>query len=116
MNGSIIFGSIQIIGFAILAFALFDKRRVRARWANFTFGISSLIGITRGIASLARGLDWLALSRQAAAGFDVLYEMAGGLLLGFLLSLIFSGELAGKKQDIKHPPNDTALEPTPTAP
>jgi|ERR1035438_1310337 hypothetical protein len=115
MNTHIIIGSIQIIGFAILAYAPFDRRRVRARWANFTFGICSVVGIVRGVADLARGFDWLALTSQASRRFDSYYDLAGGLLLGFLFSLFFSGQMSGKKQDMKHPPN-TALEPTPTAP
>jgi hypothetical protein len=104
MNTSIIIGGIQIIGFAILAFAPFDKRRVRAHWANFTFGICSVVGIARGVADLARGFDWFAFSSQASRRFDSYYDLAGGLLLGFLFSLFFSGQMSGKKRDTKHPP------------
>jgi hypothetical protein len=110
-----VFGGIQIIGCAIFAFIPFDRRRVRARWANCTIGICSVIGIARGVGDLAIGFGWLEFGSQAYRLLDCNYYLTGGLLLGFLFSLIFSGQLIGKKRDTNHPPN-TALEPTPTAP
>jgi hypothetical protein len=115
MNTDIVFASIQIIGFAILAFAPFDRRRIRARWANCVFGICSIIGIARGVACLARSSDWFALSSQASRRFDSYYDLVGGLLLGFLFSLIFSGQLSGTKRAVKQPPNNS-LQATAAAP
>jgi hypothetical protein len=107
MNSWVILDCIQIIGFAILFFAPFDKRRVRAGWAKTIFILGSVIGIGKGIVGLAWDLGWLSLSSQEIR----IYDAIGGLLLGFLFSLFFSGQLGGKKQ-----PSNNALQPTATAP
>jgi hypothetical protein len=91
---------VQIVGFAILFFAPFSKRRVRAGWAKTVFILGSVIGIGRGVVGLSWDLGWLSLSSRDMR----FYDMVGGLLLGFLFSLIFSGQLGGKKQ----PPNNIA--------
>ena len=99
---------IEIVGFAILAFAPFSKRRIRARWANAVFILSSAIGIARGLVGLAWSLGWFSLGSNGGQLLGAYLSMTGGLLLGFLFSLIFSGELTGKKQ-----PPPAALQPTP---
>jgi hypothetical protein len=111
MKTSMILDSIQIIGFAILLFAPFDKKRVRARWANMVFILGSIIGIAKGTIGLAWDLGWFALGSEASGRLDRYLAMIGGLLLGFLFSLIFSGQLTGKKQ----PPNKS-LQATAAAP
>jgi hypothetical protein len=111
MNSFIILEGIQIAGFAILFFTPFEKKRIRARWAKLVFILSSLIGIAKGSIGLAWDLGWFSVSSKGGQVLQSYLSMTGGLLLGFLFSLIFSGQLTGKKQ----PPN-TALEPTGTAP
>jgi hypothetical protein len=107
MNTEIVIDCIYIIGFSILAFAPFDKKRIRAPWAKLVFAISSIIGITKGVVGLMWEMSWFTLGKEASYRLDSLFHMVGGLLLGFLFSLIFSGQLSGVKrveQEIRHEP------------
>jgi hypothetical protein len=118
MNTLIVFDSIKTICCVILIFVPFDRKRVRARWAKLVFFICGIVGTGRGVFCLAWDLGWFSLGREINHRLDVLlYHFVDGLILGFLLSLIFSGQLTGIKRasDTKQPPN-TALEPTATAP
>ena len=108
MNAPAIDSIVQIVGFSILIFAPFSKRRLRARWANTVFILGSVIGIARGSISLAWDLGWFKLSDASSRLFQDYLSMIGGLLLGFLFSLIFSGQLSGKKL----PPNHQRIEMT----
>jgi len=107
MNVSLILDCVQIIGFAILFFAPFDKKRIRAKWAKTVFILGSVIGIGRGVVGLSWDFGWLSLGSREMRDYDVI----GGLLLGFLFSLIFSGQLSGKKQ-----PSNKSLQATAAAP
>jgi hypothetical protein len=111
MNQHIFVDGIQIVLSAILGCALFQRARVRARWAKLVFLLLSVIGISTGAFELAWNLGWFTFSRDVSCGLDRCLALVDGVAVGFLLCLMFSGELHGKKQ----PPN-TALEPTPTAP
>ena len=44
-------------------------------------------------------MGWFTLGKEASYRLDSLFHMIGGLLLGFLFSLIFSGQLNGVKLD-----------------
>ena len=112
MHASIIDDIVQIVGFAILVFAPFSKRRIRADWAKLVFVLGSAIGIIEGSVNLVWDLGYFSLSAKGSQLLEDYLSMTGGLLLGFLFALIFSGQLTGKKL----PPNKDALEPTPTAP
>jgi hypothetical protein len=111
MHASITNDIVQIVGFAILICAPFSKRRVRARWANMVFILGSTIGIAKGSITLAWDLGWFTVSDRSGRLLEDYLSMTGGLLLGFLFSLIFSGQLTGKKQ----PPNKS-LQATAAAP
>jgi hypothetical protein len=102
---------IYIVGFTILAFALFERRRERVWWANIVFGITVAVGFAKGLVGLLWELGCFTVGRTGSYRLHLLFNVADGLLMGFLISLILSGQLTGTRQS----PN-TALEPTPTAP
>jgi len=98
MNTNIIINCVFIAGFALLAFAPFSRKRIRARWANSTFAICAVVGVAKGLVGLAWHSGWLVLGSEASRRVDAFLYMAGGLLLGFIFSLIFSGQLGGSKR------------------
>ncbi len=100
MNPRIVIDFIIIAGCAILGFAPFDKKRIRARWAKLAFGIIAVIGIAKGVVMLARDLSWFTLGSEAGRLLDATLYEVGGVILGFLFSLILSGELTGTKRDL----------------
>jgi hypothetical protein len=105
MNSGIVIDCIFIVGCAILGFAPFDKKRIRAGWAKLTFGIIAVIGFAKGVVCLAWDLHWFALGSAASSRLDAfLYHFVDGLLLGFILSLILSGQLSGTKRDLRYEP------------
>jgi hypothetical protein len=97
MNISIVDNITLTIGFLYLFFVPFDRKRIRVRWAKIIFILVSIIGIARSVVGLAWDLGWFSLGGIGSRILDRLIAMAGGLLLGFLFSLIFSGQLTGKK-------------------
>jgi hypothetical protein len=109
MNTHVVLDCIFIVGFATYAFIPFDKKRLRARWAKVVFIVSAVIGIARGMVGLAWDLNWFVLGSEASRWLDSYLYMVGGLLLGFIFSLIFSGQLVGAKRvgDSKGSPNQT---------
>ncbi|HZF01908.1 MAG TPA: hypothetical protein VE344_08440 [Methylomirabilota bacterium] len=98
MNSGIIIDCIIIIGCAILGFVPFDKKRIRVSWAKLAFGIIAIIGIADGTVRLAWDLSWFTLGSEASRRLDGSLYMVSGVILGFLFSLILSGQLTGKKQ------------------
>ena len=74
----------QITGFAIIIFAPFSKRRVRARWANVLFILGSVIGIVGGLISLAWDLGWFSVGGKGGQILEAYLWMVAGLLQGFL--------------------------------
>jgi len=92
---------ILIAGCVYLAFIPFDKKRVRARWAKSVFAICAVAGITIGMFGLASVMGWFMAGRLLQSYLD----MVGGLFLGFIFSLIFSGQLSGIKRETKQLPN-----------
>jgi hypothetical protein len=100
MNSSIIVDCIIIAGCAILGFVPFDKKRIRTGWAKMAFGIIAIIGIARGVVELAWDLGWFTLGSEASRRLDDYLYMVSGVILGFLFSLILSGQLSGTKRDL----------------
>jgi hypothetical protein len=100
MNSNIIDNCIIIACCAILGFVPFDKKRTRAGWAKLAFGIIAIIGIAKGVVRLAWDLGWFTLSGEASRRLDGGLYMVSGVILGFLFSLILSGQLTGKKRDL----------------
>jgi hypothetical protein len=97
MNLSIIFNCTAIVGFAYLALVVFDRKRVRAPWAKSVFVICSIVGIVAGVIGLAWDLGWFFLASEATRRLEGFLSFAHGLSVGFLFSLIFSGQFTGAK-------------------
>jgi hypothetical protein len=91
MNSGIVIDCIIIAGCAILGFVPFDKKRVRVGWAKLAFGIIAVIGIMDGAVRLAWDLGWFTVGSEAGRRLDDYLYMVGGVILGFLFSLILSG-------------------------
>ncbi len=85
--GSIAFGLIPL-----------DKKRIRAPWANRVFIITAIIGVAEGSVELAWDVDWFSLSSGGSRLLEAVLQTVGGLVLGFIFSLILSGQLCGTKQ------------------
>jgi len=100
MNYSVINDCIIIAGCAILGFGAFDKKGIRAGWAKLAFGIIAVIGIADGVVKLSWDLGWLTLGSKAGRVLDDYLYMVGGVIVGFLFSLILSGQLTGTKRDL----------------
>jgi hypothetical protein len=101
MNMSIVIDCIIIAGCAYLAFIPFDKKRIRARWAKLAFAICAVSGIARGVIGLAWDSNWIRLGNDAGRLFDDYLYMGSGVILGFIFSLILSGQLRGSKRDME---------------
>jgi hypothetical protein len=100
MNSGIIVDCIIIAGSAILGFVPFDKKRIRLGWAKSAFGIIAVIGIAVGVVRLAWDLGWFIVGSEAGRRLDDYLYMVSGVILGFLFSLILSGQLSGTKRDL----------------
>ena len=98
MSMIIIIDWVFIAGSAYLAFVPFDKKRIRARWANATFVLCAVVGLSKGVVGLAHHKGWLAPNGVAANRVDDYLYLAGGVVLGLMLSLFFSGQLEGIKR------------------
>jgi len=104
----IIFGNCVIMaGSALLAFVPFDKTRVRTLWAKWIFGILALLGIVKGGVEVAWNLGWFVLSDDSGRRLHSCLSFASGLVVGFLFSLIFSGQLIGSKRASAEATNDS---------
>jgi len=97
MNVGIIFDLVFIIGFAYFVFVPFGAKRLRAPWAKVVFIVCGLVGTIKGPVGLGLDMNWLVVSNSAGSVLDKALTQIGGLLLGFMLSLIFSGQLLGTK-------------------
>jgi hypothetical protein len=97
MSTGILFDCAFIVGFALLALNALDRKRIRAPWAKLLFMICAVVGIAKGGIGLAWDLGWFTLATEASRRLDGYSYLVGGLLLGFLISLIVSGELLGHK-------------------
>ena len=69
-------------------------------WAKSAFGIIAVIGIAVGVVRLAWDLGWFTVGSEAGRRLDDYLYMVSGVILGFLFSLILSGQLSGTKRDL----------------
>jgi hypothetical protein len=92
MNSGIIVDCIIITGCATLGFVPFDKKRVRAGWAKLTYGIIAVLGIAHGAVRLAWDFGWFTLGTVGSYRLDATLYQVNGVILGFLFSLILSGQ------------------------
>jgi hypothetical protein len=98
MNQWVILDCVFIAGCLILVFVPLDKKRIRVRWANYIFVATGLIGITVHVLQLMLEMHWLVLANHADYRVWLQIRFFNGLLLGFLLTLTFSGQLLGIKR------------------
>jgi hypothetical protein len=101
MNTSTIIDSLVVLIFIgwVLVFPL-QKSRVRARWAKAAFIIAGLLGIAMGVLNVLLDIHWF--DRSYVHTVHVVLRFIDGLLLGFIFSLILSGQFRGTKRDENH--------------
>ena len=80
-----------------------DRKRIRARWAKFVLVLIGVLGVSKGMGHLTLHKGWLHLSSQGVHMVTTVLTHLGGLSLGFILSLIFSGQLLGTKASTESP-------------
>jgi hypothetical protein len=73
----------------------FDRRRVRSMWASRLGAVTGALLVCMGVVGvLERSGVWLP---PAHANYALTRDTLRGMVLGFLLALICSGELRGRK-------------------
>jgi hypothetical protein len=77
-----------------IAFLPLDKKRARACWAKAVLLIIATIGIAHAAIEIALNSGWLIANCQLSGWLS----LARGLLIGFILSLVFSRQMLGTKQ------------------
>jgi hypothetical protein len=107
----VVFPVLYIAGGVLLAFAPFDSKHERSRWARFTFALTAVILVFVGTSELLRHYRLWIFSAQIEHGFSDTLAVLRGVVLGFLVALILSGELRGRKLARNEGPNQ-ALQPT----
>jgi hypothetical protein len=102
MNPVIIRDCIIMVGCAMIGFFPFNKKCVRAGWAKLVFVIIAVVGVSGEVVQLAIDSAWFTLGATAGRILQDYLYMVNGVILGLVISLILSGQLAGKK----HPPSN----------
>src|SRR4030088_3597972 len=85
--------SLYVVGGLLVAFAPFDRKHQRSRWARGVLALSGALLIFVGVAELLRHYSLWVLSPAHEHGFSYILEGLRGMVMGFFLSLLFSGEL-----------------------
>lgn len=98
MNNQIVIDCIFLVCVAYFGFFGFGRKRVRANWAKCIFAACGLIGITKGVVSMALDLGWIEISSNANYVVRSELDKVEGLLLGLIISLIVSGQFLGTKR------------------
>jgi len=89
--------SLYVVGGVILAFAPFDRKHQRSRWARGLLALSAALLVFVGVAELLRHYSVWVLSPTHEHAFSDTLEGLRGIIIGLFLSLVFSGELAGRR-------------------
>jgi len=97
MNARVVVNLIIVVGSICFGFFPLDRKRIRARWAKGIFVLIGLIGCAMGAVRVALEMHWLQLSDHNDYVIHTMLSEVGGLLLGFIFSLILSGQLLGTK-------------------
>jgi len=74
----------------------FYSRRIRAPWAKLICVACGLIGIAQHLVSLIVERHQPPYNSDTIYGIYAMHNSVDGLLLGFFLSLVLSGQLAGQ--------------------
>ena len=99
MNRRIVIDCALIVLFVVFGLFPFDKTRLRAPWARSLFLLVATIGVSWELFHLAMHLRVFAPGIDSSRPILVVSSGIGGLLLGFVVALIISGQLLGKRQD-----------------
>jgi hypothetical protein len=99
MNSSIIADWALVAGSIWCIFAIFDRKRQRAQWARLLLGASGILGLGYSVTYAMLDSGWLVLIGDNNYKVNTLLHHTGGLLLGFLLSIVIAGEARGRKTD-----------------
>ena len=94
----VIVDGVLIIGFTCFAFFPLDKKRIRARWSKFIFVASGVLGIARAAVGLMFDIGWVVVTNNVSYEVHAALHAVDGLLLGFIFSLILSGQLLGSRR------------------
>jgi hypothetical protein len=110
MNATVIVDWITIAGSSLFACIPLGDKRIRMRWAKLAFPICAIFGIAKGAINLAWDLRWFSLKDEAGRLLNAYLYMVGGVCLGFIFSLILSGQLTGAKRVAATQPPNTNLD------
>jgi hypothetical protein len=108
MNISVACDLAIIAGFTCYIFFPFCGKRLRATWATRVFVLSGLIGVAKGIARLMLDEHWFQVSNDMRPQLYLWLRLVDGILLGFIFSLILSGQLLGTKRAMQDGKHETA--------
>ena len=97
MNAKAISNVLIIIGFVGLFLFAFDPQRSRPRWAKGLLVGTGLIGVAMGLVSLLINQHWAFVGDPACNFVNDVLNKVDGLLVGFILTLMMSGQLFGTK-------------------
>jgi len=89
---------IYLLGGVVLGAVPFDRKKTRTAWARVVFALSAIILVFIGASEVPRHYRVCVLSSVAEYGFSHTLSLLRGVILGFLLTLVFSGELVGRKR------------------
>jgi hypothetical protein len=92
---------LYVIGGVVLMFAPFVRGRARSRWANSLLAASALLLVFKGGVPLLTYYHLWTPSPVIQRGLPHTLATVGGIILGFLLAVAFSGELRGRTRS-KH--------------
>jgi hypothetical protein len=87
-----------MVAFLVFGLMSFDKGRIRASWAKNLFRIIAAVGIASGLLRVALDFGLIFTSEHMQRVILLLLSATNGLLLGLILALIVSGQLAGTKR------------------
>jgi hypothetical protein len=89
--------ALYVLGGAVLTIVPFDRDHQRSDWARGLFALAAVLLLFIGASELLRHYGIWVLSSQIEHGFAHTLAVLRGVVLGFLLALVFSGELVGRK-------------------
>ena len=97
MDAKAISNVLIMIGFVGFFLFAFDQRRSRARWAKGLLVGTGLIGFALGLVSLLINQHWAFVGDPACNLVSDVLNKVDGLLVGFIVALMISGQLFGTK-------------------
>jgi hypothetical protein len=103
LNSVVIVYVIYVLGGAFLAVLPFSRGRLRSGWARVLISITAVLLLCIGAVDLLRySAVWIPSLTVQHAVLNLEADVRG-VVLGFLLALLISGELAGRKNSTVGP-------------